>query len=169
MQFRPLDKIKTISWSSKRGGNHFVHITVESRDLPPPKLLMVLCFMFESSRETPACPAAPEVCTKCPTGAPHQAQGTSAQSHLVFPPLFSMTTPMLRKAPLSERQRNENKFPFFSPLCLSVSLFISKQSFRLHILLEISETGLKLSGEFSALHLSNLMRVMKHSLTVMWK
>lgn len=83
MQFRLLGKIKTTCWSFNRSATRFLQMTVESRDLPPPKLLMLLCFMVVSSRETPACLAAPEVCTKCPTGAPHQAQGTSAHFHLL--------------------------------------------------------------------------------------
>lgn len=112
-------KIKTIFWSLNCGVTNFLCITTKWSDS-----IMLFCFMFVSSRETPACLAAPEVCTKCPTGAPHQAQGTSARSRL-----FAMTTQMLAKAALSKRERNLNKIPF-SPLLLSVSLFICNEMFR---------------------------------------
>lgn len=112
---------KTIFWDLKCSGANFLCITTKWRHF-----LMLLCFMFVSSRETPACLAAPEVCTKCPTGAPHQAQGTSALS-----PLFSMTTQTLCTAALSESERNQNNIPVPPSPCRhhSVSLFISNKMF----------------------------------------
>lgn len=125
MQFRLLDKIKTICWSLNKGGNHFLHIIIDSRDFPPPKLLMLLCFMFVSSRETPACLAAPEVCTRCPTGAPHQAQGTSP----LFPSTaFHDNSNAVQSSAEWEGEKSKQD-PSLPLLCLSVSLFVCGETF----------------------------------------
>lgn len=65
--------------------------------------------------------------------------------------------------------REKKKFPFLRGMCcLSVYLFEKKKCSGFFDPAG-DFWGFLLSREFSALHLSNLMRVMKHSLTVLWK
>lgn len=106
-------------WTFRQKQDHMLELKLGRDPFEWRGSLMSLCFMSVSSRETPACLAAPEVCTKCPTGAPRQAQGTSAQSRL-----FSMTTRVLCEAPPGERGRNQKE------IGLSVILFICNEMFR---------------------------------------